>query len=114
MPWVKKEPTDQLPWIVAIVAVGALSVGLLIGYAQWGSTAAVVGAVEKELSERENQMKHLERRLSAMEAIVLKDGNETAAPEKGPQPSKNSEASASKNGFRRGLPGPVQSKESRL
>ncbi|HEY7168151.1 MAG TPA: hypothetical protein VIB79_26570 [Candidatus Binatia bacterium] len=114
MPWIKKAPPDPFHWTVAIVAVGALSVGVLIGYTKWGSTAAVVEIVEKELAAREKRMKELERRLAAMEEILLKEGNESGAREGDRALSKNPEASARRNHFQAELSERLWKIESRL
>jgi hypothetical protein len=113
MPWVKRSPVDPSPWVVPIVAAGALCVGVLIGYAQWGRTAAVVGVVEKELVERESQLKLLEKRLTAMEAIVLKSENGSAQ-RNDPPPARDSTAAATRNDFRTAVSGALRSRESHL
>jgi hypothetical protein len=50
MPWVNRSSakTNTGYWIAAVIA--AVSIGVLIGYEQWGSTAAVVSVVEKEMA----------------------------------------------------------------
>ena len=102
-----------MPWIVAILAVGALSVGLLIGYPQWGSTDAVVGAVEKELAERDHQMKHLEKRLAAMEAIFRREPRDRNGAENNTVQLRNPEGNASKDGVRTGTSEPLRPREPR-
>ena len=70
MPWVRKHPrSSRASWTVGIAA-GAI-LGLLLGYERWGSTAAVVSIVEKELSKTENRITELENRLMRLEAKLL-------------------------------------------
>lgn len=69
MPWVRKSPhSTKGNWIIGIVA-GVLF-GLLLGYERWGSTAAVVAIVEKELSTTESHITALENRVIQLEARV--------------------------------------------
>lgn len=67
MPWVRKYPhTTTGTWVIGIVA-GVLF-GLLLGYQRWGSTAAVVAIVEKELNTTESHITDLEKRVIRLEA----------------------------------------------
>ena len=69
MPCVRKYPhSTKRNWVIGIVA-GAFF-GLLLGYERWGSTAAVVTIVEKELSATESHITDLENRLIQLEARV--------------------------------------------
>jgi hypothetical protein len=56
-------------WIVAVLA--AASVGVLIGYEQWGTTAAVVSVVEKEMATTQAYIKRLEKRVGEMEMRLI-------------------------------------------
>jgi hypothetical protein len=74
MPWVKKVSRPHNPhWIAALIAVSAVCVGILIGYTRWGATAAIVSLVEKELAETQAHIRVLEKRLTAMESIIIRD-----------------------------------------
>jgi hypothetical protein len=67
MPWVRRSHQSfRLYWIAAIVA--GVVVGVLIGYERWGSTAAVVSIVEKELATSQEHITVLEKKVAAMEA----------------------------------------------
>lgn len=81
MPWVRKYTrSTQVNWIVGIT--GGLLIGLLLGYERWGSTAAVVSIVEKEMSATEARIKDAEKRLIRLEARLLtqdRDGPSTEA-----------------------------------
>jgi hypothetical protein len=69
MPWVRKYPHSTTGnWVIGIVA-GVLF-GLLLGYERWGSTAAVVAIVEKELSTTESHITDLENRVIRLESRV--------------------------------------------
>lgn len=77
MPWVRKHPRPaRLNWVVGIL--GGLLVGLLLGYERWGSTAAVVSIVEKELGTTEARISDAENRLIRLEAKLL--SQETTRP----------------------------------
>ena len=67
MPWVNRSSakTNTGYWMAAIIA--AVSIGILIGYEQWGSTAAVVSVVEREMAMTQAHIKLLEKRLGEME-----------------------------------------------
>jgi hypothetical protein len=70
MPWVRKYPhSTRGNWIIGIVA--GVFFGLLLGYERWGSTAAVVAIVEKELSATESHITDLENRVIQLEARVV-------------------------------------------
>ena len=70
MPWVRKYPrSTQVIWSVGIAA--GVVFGLLLGYERWGSTAAVVSIVEKELSKTEGRITNVENRLIRLEAKLL-------------------------------------------
>lgn len=56
-------------WVIGIIA-GVLF-GLLLGYERWGSTAAVVAIVEKELSTTESHITDLENRVIRLEARMV-------------------------------------------
>lgn len=70
MPWVRKYPrSSYASWSVGIVA--GIVFGLLLGYERWGSTAAVVSIVEKELGATEARITDVENRLIRLEAKLL-------------------------------------------
>ena len=70
MPWVRKYPhSTRGNWIIGIVA--GVFFGLLLGYERWGSTAAVVTIVEKELSATESHITDLENRLMKLESRLV-------------------------------------------
>ena len=70
MPWVRRHPRPaRLNWIAGITA--GILVGLLLGYERWGSTAAVVAIVEKELGATEARITEAENRLIRLEAKLL-------------------------------------------
>jgi hypothetical protein len=80
MPWVRKHPRPaRLNWIVGIL--GGLLIGLLLGYERWGSTAAVVSIVEKELGTTEARITEAENRLIRLEAKLLSQGNNPSSVE---------------------------------
>jgi hypothetical protein len=83
MPWVRKYPhSTKGNWIIGIVA--GVFFGLLLGYERWGSTAAVVTIVEKELSATESHITELENRLIQLEArLVSPESNEVVLEGKG-------------------------------
>jgi hypothetical protein len=67
MPWVRKyHRSGNGYWVVGIVA--GVVFGLFLGYAWWGSTAAVVAVVEKELNSTESHITNLENRVMQLEA----------------------------------------------
>ncbi len=77
MPWVRKYPHSKRTWIIGIIA--GVSFGLLLGYEWWGSTAAVVGVVEKELNSTESHIADLETRVIRLEArLVPQEGGQAA------------------------------------
>ncbi len=64
MPWVKKRSRPHNPyWIAALIALSAVCVGVLVGYTRWGTTAAIVSLLEKELAATEAHIQVLEKRL---------------------------------------------------
>lgn len=70
MPWVRKHPRPaRLNWVLGIS--GGILVGLLLGYERWGSTAAVVSIVEKELGATEARITEAENRLIRLETKLL-------------------------------------------
>jgi len=83
MPWVRKYPhSTKGNWIIGIVA-GVLF-GLLLGYEWWGSTAAVVAIVERELSTTESHIMDLENRVIQLESrVVSQESNQVVVEEKG-------------------------------
>ena len=78
MPWVNRSSakTNTGYWIAAIIA--AVSIGILIGYEQWGSTAAIVSVVEKEMAITQAHIKRLEKRVGEMELRLVNGINGTA------------------------------------
>jgi hypothetical protein len=98
MPWIRKPPRPHQPyWIAALIAVVAIFVGILIGYTRWGVTAAVVNLVEKELTDTQARIKTLEKRMTAMESIVLGDELENSRNKKESGAGRKSEEQATKN-----------------
>jgi hypothetical protein len=83
-----------------LIAGASLGVGLLIGYARWGTTAAVVNLVEKELTETQTHIKTLEKRMTAIETILLGEASGKSAGNEKPDTVKKSEAEASRNRFK--------------
>jgi hypothetical protein len=74
MPWVRKSPRySRVNWIIGIM--GGMIIGLLLGYERWGSTAAVVSIVEKELNTTEARITDAENRLIRLESKVLRQEN---------------------------------------
>ena len=59
-------------WLLALTA--AVVLGILLGYQQWGTTAAVVSLVEREMALTQAQLKTFEERLSAVE-LKFASGN---------------------------------------
>jgi hypothetical protein len=49
MPWIKKSSYDPRFFWMGVLAAGIV-LGLFIGYERWGSTAALVLMVERELA----------------------------------------------------------------
>jgi len=84
----------------ALIAITSVCVGLLIGYTRWGATAAVVSLVEKELTETQTQVRALEKRMTAIESVLLGEEADKRRSEETPSTLKKSEAEASKNRFR--------------
>jgi len=83
MPWVRKYPhSTKGNWVIGIVA--GVFFGLLLGYERWGSTAAVVAIVEKELSATESHITDLENRVMQLEArVVSQDSSQVVVEAKG-------------------------------
>jgi hypothetical protein len=101
MPWVRRPLQPRQPyWVAAVIALAAVCVGILIGYTRWGATAAVVTVVEKELTDTQARIKTLEKRMNAMESVVLGDDLEKSRHEKEAGAVKKPEAEASKNRFK--------------
>jgi hypothetical protein len=50
------------------VLVAGIALGLLIGYERWGSTAALVSIVEKELAASQAHINMLEKKMAVVEA----------------------------------------------
>ena len=74
MPWIRRQSQPRSPyWAAALLALAALGLGLLVGYTQWGATAAIVTLVEKELADTQAHIKTLEKRMSDMEARLMGD-----------------------------------------
>jgi hypothetical protein len=71
MPWISRTNRSTHRnshtgyWLLALTA--AVLLGILIGYQQWGTTAAVVSLVEREMAITQAQLKTFEKRLGAME-----------------------------------------------
>ena len=85
MPWVRKYSRSTRAIWIGIV--GGAVFGLLLGYERWGSTAAVVSIVEKELSKTEARIADAENRLMRLEAKLLsQDSNQPAIEEMGGAP----------------------------
>jgi hypothetical protein len=100
MPWISRPYRPQSPhWISAVIAVASLGVGLLIGYTRWGATAAVVKLVEKELTETQTQIRTLEKRMTAIESILLGEAAGKSRDDEKPATVTKSEAEARRNGF---------------
>ena len=98
MPWIKKDSRPRNPyWLPAIIAGSALVVGIFIGYTRWGATAAIVDLVEKELAQTEAHIKVLEKRMTAIETLILGEEAQGGPRAEGSGAAKNSEAQASKN-----------------
>jgi len=72
MPWIRKPgyPRERAYWIAAIVV--AVVVGVLIGYERWGTTAALVSIVERELAAKEKRLQSLEERIGILETQAAK------------------------------------------
>jgi cell division protein FtsB len=72
MPWVRRpgHPKERIYWFIAILA--ALLVGVLIGYERWGTTAALVDIVERELAAKEKRLQSLEERIGILETQAAK------------------------------------------
>jgi hypothetical protein len=78
MPWVRKYArSTRVNWIVGIIA--GVVFGLLLGYERWGSTAAVVSIVEKELGATEARITDAENRLIRLEAKLLSQESSRSA-----------------------------------
>jgi hypothetical protein len=74
MPWIRRQYQPRKPyWPVAVIALAALGVGVLIGYTRWGTTAAIVNLVEKELADTQAHIKALEKRVADMETRRVTD-----------------------------------------
>ena len=85
MPWVRKYSRSTRAIWIGIV--GGAVFGLLLGYERWGSTAAVVSIVEKELSKTEARIADAENRLMRLEDKLLsQDSNQPAIEEMGSAP----------------------------
>jgi len=61
-------------WIA--IAVAALVVGLLLGYGMWGSSAARLPEVEKELSSTQTRAAESKKKMVDLEANLGKTTNE--------------------------------------
>jgi hypothetical protein len=59
------------------VVVAAVSIGVLIGYEQWGSTDALVSAVEKEMAMKQ-PTSSVWKRAGEMELRLVNNINDTA------------------------------------
>jgi hypothetical protein len=83
MPWVRKYArSSQVIWTIGIAA--GVIFGLLLGYERWGSTAAVVSIVEKELSKTEGRITDVENRLIQLESkLLLQESSRPAMEERG-------------------------------
>jgi hypothetical protein len=94
MPWVRRQPrTNNKAWALAILA--AAGFGVFLGYERWGSTAAVVEVVERELSATESHIADLENRMLQLEAkLASRQADATAADD-------NSGAATNQNEVRR-------------
>jgi len=74
MPWIRRQyPPRKQHWPIVVIVLSALGVGILIGYSQWGTTAAIVNLVEKELTDTQNHIKALEKRVADMETRMVAD-----------------------------------------
>lgn len=81
-------------WIA--IAVGALIVGILFGYAIWGPRAARLGEAEKELAAAQSQAGDLKKKMADTEANMGKLANEKLSMEKEMAEMKDSMERASK------------------
>lgn len=71
MPWVRKDyRSNNGRWVIGIIA--GVVFGILLGYGWWGSTAAVVAVVEKELNSTESHITDLENRVMQLEARLVR------------------------------------------
>ncbi|MGH7773153.1 MAG: hypothetical protein ACREQA_13080 [Candidatus Binatia bacterium] len=61
-------------WIA--IAVAALIVGFLVGYGTWGSSAAKLPEVEKELKTVQSQMAEFKKKTGELESNLGKITNE--------------------------------------
>jgi hypothetical protein len=79
MPWVRKYPNSNTRiWAIGILA--GICFGLLFGYEWWGSTAAVVPVVERELNSMEAHIHNLENRVIRLEArLTAQESNAARA-----------------------------------
>ncbi len=81
MPWVRRyHHSNNGLWIIGIVA--GVIFGLILGYGWWGSTAAVVTVVEKELNSTESHVSDLEKRVIQLEARLIEKQNSGTVIEK--------------------------------
>ncbi len=78
MPWVRKNHhSSNGHWIIGIIA--GVVFGLFLGYGWWGSTAAVVEVVEKELNSNESHITTLEKRVMRLESRLVRQENSQTA-----------------------------------
>lgn len=81
MPWIRRQyPPRKQYWPIVVIGLSAFAVGILIGYTRWGTTAAIVNLVEKELADTQAHIRALEKRVADMEARMVADaaGNDAA------------------------------------
>jgi hypothetical protein len=80
MPWVRRSIHSNRMYGIG-VAIAALMMGVLLGYQWWGSTAAVVAVVEKELAGSMARLSALERRVMTLESSLGTRNGEAARDE---------------------------------
>lgn len=83
-------------WIT--IAAGALIVGILLGYSFWGSSAAKLPEVEKQLSSVQVEFNEFKKKAGDLEANLGKITNEKLNLEKELATFKEAAAKAAKKG----------------
>src|SRR6185436_6260327 len=80
MPWRRSQAYRRTPYIVMIAsAILAVCLGVLIGYTRWSTTSSIVELVERQLTETQERINVLEKRIGSIEGRIAGDKADASA-----------------------------------
>jgi hypothetical protein len=79
-------------------AILAMCLGVLIGYTRWGTTASIVELVERQLTETQERINVLEKRIESIEGRIVSDKADNSSLSKSPLDPSAARQTAAANG----------------